>query len=65
MNLKIWRSMSREERRQAVAQMSAAEKKDLSRRIMRAHNKKSLNSAMQSLGLKKVIGAVSGKTYWE
>lgn len=65
MNLKTWRSMSKEERRQAVSEMSAAEKKDLSRRIMRAHNRKVHDQAMQSLGLKKVIGAISGKIYWE
>ena len=57
--------MTKEERRQAVSEMSAAEKKDLSKRIMRAHNRKMHDNAMKSLGLKKVIGAISGKTYWE
>lgn len=65
MNLKTWRSLTKEQRKEAVAQMTAEEKKDLSRRIMRAHNRKAHDQAMRSLGLTKVIGAVTGKTYWE
>jgi len=65
MNLKTWRKMTKEERRQALSEMPATEKKDLSKKIMRAHNRQAKDEAMKSLGLTKVIGAISGQTYWE
>lgn len=65
MDLKTWRSMSLEERMQEISAMPSVERKDLNRRIMRSYNRKMRNNAMKSLGLKKVIAAVTKKTDWE
>ena len=38
---------------------------DLAKKAKQALNRKQRDKAMESLGLVKVKGAISGKTYWE